>query len=706
MGAKLVYFLAKIGTFYLTAYISIDELYSGFCKLQIINIFLGADDNPQLIFESLNSTGMDLSEGDKIRNYILMGLTPISLQEQYYEKYWYHIERNTGNNVSLFFRDYLSIKMQATPSMNKIYLNFKDFMELKTFSNREDLLKDLLGYARRYESLLKANSNISRLNSCIERMNLFEATVSRPFLMEALRHFDQRVEQNSFKNAEELIKLFELTESYIFRRSICDIPTNALNKVFVALNYEILRLDGTSENYYEKLKFVLFRKTGTSQFPNDALFSESLSTKPIYLLRSKVKQYIMERFENSGTKEVKDVRGLISEGTYSIEHIMPQTLSSEWKSSLGPEHSKIHEEWLHRLANLTLTAYNSSYSNQSFINKKNHDQGFIKSGIRMNQQLGHLDQWTLKELQERNESMMKQALSIWPMVKSTYQPPSKFAESFSLADDISYKNMKIARYSLLGEDEVVTSWTEMYQSVIERLHSIKPLILLDLATSPSRSGPASQVSESEEPKLIEIDKGLWLNVNLNTDSKIGYLRKFFELYGIEESELIFYLSDQTGEDEVDENIGNTPLRKIKRKGFWRKALPVIKEQTGRFLNCSPTSSNWSSTYLGHGGITISLVANYDNIMVKLRIDSKDRDINTSLYEYLLQNQNQFSEYLRDELQWSNNGDVRYAQLMLENKSFGIEDEEKWNSCIEYMVSGVNLFSQYLVPLVNQFFESI
>jgi uncharacterized protein with ParB-like and HNH nuclease domain len=426
--------------------VSADGLYNAFCRLQIINIFLGSDDNPQLIFESLNSTGLDLSEGDKIRNYILMGLKPAKIQEQYYEKYWHRIEKCTNYDVSSFVRDYLSIKLQSTPAIKKVYLSFKEFMENKPFANKEELMEDLLSYARRYEILIKGNSDITELNSSIERLNRFEATVVRPFLMEVLRYSEYKAEAKYSINKEQLVDIFEFVESYIFRRQICDIPTNALNKVFVALNNEIVRYDGSINNYLEKFKYALLRKTSTGIFPDDKLFSDGLSNKQIYLMSAKNKKYILERFENWGTKEVKDVWKLIDEGTYSIEHIMPQTLNSEWEKELGQDYEIIHEEWVNRLANLTLTAYNSKYSNSTFEKKCNMTNGFRNSGIRMNQNIASFNKWTLIELEKRNEALIKQGLNMWPMAETIYEPPVKDLDSITLADELSMRVRKVSKF--------------------------------------------------------------------------------------------------------------------------------------------------------------------------------------------------------------------------------------------------------------------
>ena len=222
--------------------LSIDELFDAICRLEIINISLNHEDNPQLIFESLNSTGLDLSEGDKIRNYILMGL-PNDQQTKFYEKYWNRIENHTDYDVSSFVRDYLSIKQQSTPNMNSVYPAFKKYVEDTDQADIEPLLKDLLEYAKRYAVLLRGGYSDERLNGCIYRLNRLSTSVTRPFLLEALR-----LRENGVLTADELVEIFQFTESYLFRRTICDLPTNALNKIFLLLHREIVRMDGSEED--------------------------------------------------------------------------------------------------------------------------------------------------------------------------------------------------------------------------------------------------------------------------------------------------------------------------------------------------------------------------------------------------------------------------------------------------------------------------
>ena len=203
--------------------VTLDELFDAICRLEIINITLNNEDNAQLIFESLNSTGLELSEGDKIRNFILMGLQP-QRQEEYYEKYWNNIELCTKYDVSAFVRDYLSVKQQMIPAQKKIYTTFKKFVESGN-TEIKDLLEEMLAYAKRYQILLGEKTENKALNACISRLNRLETTVTRPYFLEVLRLSDEKV-----LTLAQVAEIFRIAENFIFRRFICDIPTNALNK--------------------------------------------------------------------------------------------------------------------------------------------------------------------------------------------------------------------------------------------------------------------------------------------------------------------------------------------------------------------------------------------------------------------------------------------------------------------------------------------
>lgn len=531
--------------------ISVDDLFMAISKLEIISITLDNSDNAQLIFESLNSTGLALTEGDKIRNYILMGQLPEN-QIKLYDVYWAKIELCTGNDVSSFIRDYLSIKRQITPTISNVYKDFKEYA-VSTNLPVEDLLEDLLRYARLFEKLSICKSDLQnrKLDDCLYRLMRLEIVVTRPFLMEVLR-----LNQDNKLNTDDVLQIFLVTENYLFRRNICDVPTNALNKIFLNLNKEIIRYDGTTDNYVQKFIYTLLSKKDSGRFPDDKEFSAELSVKPVYQMRGKYKAYLFERFENYGTVETKDVYTHLDNNTYSIEHIMPQHLTPAWIASLGENALEIHSVWLHRLANLTLTGYNPYLSNKTFDEKLNAENGGYKnSGLKMNQKISSKKSWGLEELEERNAEMIALAKKIWAYPQTTFVPAKKEFYSCTLDDEnIELTGRNIVKYGYQNIEQSVNTWADMMEHVIKYLHQKDKSVLADLAYNVSAYAELSNYVSNDKNKLrspLKIDNDIYIERNTSTALKISILRRLFVLYNAEPADLVFYLKDTEKENEVE-----------------------------------------------------------------------------------------------------------------------------------------------------------
>lgn len=636
--------------------LDIDELFDAICKLEIINISLNHEDNPQLIFESLNSTGLNLSEGDKIRNYILMGL-PNDQQTKFYEKYWNRIESYTDYDVSSFVRDYLSIKQQSTPNMNSVYPTFKKYVEDAEVADIEPLLKDLLEYAKRYAFLIKGGHSDERLNSCIYRLNRLSTSVTRPFLLEVIR-----LSESGALTADELIEVFHFTESYLFRRAICDLPTNALNKIFLLLHREIIRFDGDESHYVEKFKYALLSKRERTRFPSDEEFAECMSTRNIYGMNPKNKLYLFERLENSETSETKDVWGHLDRGEYSIEHIMPQHLTAAWIVSLGDNYEAIHTNWLHRLANLTLTAYNSRYSNSPFAEKRDMPHGFKDSGLRINQWVGRKEQWGLPELEERDQLLKNTVIGIWPYPTSNYHPQKKQMDAIALDEDVILTGRVLSKYSFKGAEQPVASWADMYQQVITMLHSENKAVLTKLAVSQDPAVDLSlhfSMSPTSFNSCRQIDTDLYVWTGTDTQYKINNLRKIFAIFDVPESELVFYLKDEDNSETV---AGN---RYEIRKKYWEYTLPQLKNafsENGLFENVNPVTSNWIAGFVGIPGIHIDCVANFDESRVELYLGMASKEKNKELFGFLFARKDNIEKVIGTQLIWSRIDDNKASKI--------------------------------------------
>lgn len=345
-----------------------------------------------------------------------------------------------------------------------------------------------------------------------------------------------------------------ITENYLFRRTICDLPTNALNKIFSTLHREITRYEGNDEGYVEKFKYALLSKKDRARFPDDDEFAERFTERQIYQMNSKNKIYIMERLENYSTIEDKDVYCHCDDGTYSIEHIMPQHLTPAWIKALGEDYEEIHEMWLHRIPNLTLTAYNSKYSNSTFEEKKSMKNGFEDSGIRMNTYIAKKDKWTLDELEERNQYLMGRSLEIWAAPTTTFKPAVKQMDSYTLDDDVSLSGRLIARFSYKNTEQPVSSWVEMFQKVLQILYAEDKSLITKLAVSKDDSlAQHFTMDEADFKKTVEIGDGIYVWTNTSTQTKLSVLNKVFKLYDADPSDLVFYLRDEN--ERAEEEAG-------------------------------------------------------------------------------------------------------------------------------------------------------
>lgn len=654
--------------------ISVDDLYAAIGKLEIISITLDQGDNAQLIFESLNSTGLALTEGDKIRNYILMGLPPKD-QNKYYDNYWAKIEKCTDKDVSGFIRDYLSVKQQITPTISNVYRAFKEYADNARLPI-DTLLTDVLRYARFYEKLLICKSGLKeqKLDDCLYRMMRLEIVVTRPFLMEVLR-----LNQDGKLTVDDILQIFLITENYLFRRNICEVPTNALNKIFLNLNKEILRYDNTADQYVAKFIYALRSKKESGRFPDDEEFTEALASKQVYLMRGKYKAYLFERFENYGTIETKDVYTHLDNNVYTIEHIMPQHLTPAWTESLGANASEIHETWLHRLANLTLTGYNPNLSNKPFQEKRDAEEGGYKaSGLKMNQKISNKDSWGLTELEERNDEMIALAKKIWSFPSTEFKPAEKEFDSCTLDDEnVDLTGRDIVKYSYQNVEQPVSSWADMFEHVVQFLHQKDRSVLAGLAYSTSDSMDLGNYVTNAEQGLrsaLKIDDNIFVERNTSTALKMSILRRLFALYDADPMDLVFFLKDEESEKAAEAS------RYDIRKRYWTYALPIIQKQhahRGSFSNVSPGTSNTVSGFFGISGFNISCIANFDQARIDFYMGKSDTAKNKAAFDTLVAHKEEIEQELGVALTWERANEYKASWLCYHLKDVSIANESDW-----------------------------
>lgn len=400
----------------------LEALCKGLAKLVIVDISLNRDqDNPQLIFESLNSTGRELSQADLIRNFILMGLEP-QLQTKLYEQYWRPMEVDFGQeayatNFDSFMRHYLTVKTGVIPNMREVYEAFKQYARSPKVTGVESLVADIRSFAGYYCAMALGAEPDSELKAVFHNIRELKVDVAFPLLLELYHDYTQQVLAKS-----ELLQAARLVESYVFRRAVCGIPTNSMNKTFATFGRELKK-----DRYLESIQANFLLLPSYRRFSADDEFKRELQLKDLYNFRSR--SYWLRRLENYGRKEWVPV------AAYTIEHIMPQNkdLSPQWKSELGPEWERIHETYLHTLGNLTLTGYNPEYSDRTFAEKRDMEGGFKQSPLHLNQGLGELEHWNKETIRQRGERLAAIATEVWampniePAVLEAYKPKAVMA---------------------------------------------------------------------------------------------------------------------------------------------------------------------------------------------------------------------------------------------------------------------------------------
>jgi len=404
-------------------------LCKGLAKLMVVDVALTRDqDDPQLIFESMNSTGRELSQADLIRNFVLMGLEP-ELQTRLYEQFWRPMELDFGqeaygSHFDAFMRHYLTVKTGEIPNVSEVYEAFKAHARSPKAAQAgvEGLVKDIRDFARYFCAMALGAETDTDLKLAFHDLRELKVDVAYPFLLELYGDYVAGSLPGS-----DFVTAVRLIEAYVFRRAICAIPTNSMNKTFATFT-KVLR----KEHYLESIRAHLQLLPSYRRFPSDEEFHRDLQTRDLYNFRSR--SYWLRRVENHGRKE------RVAVDQYTIEHILPQNenLSEAWKTALGPEWERVQGTWLHTLGNLTLTGYNSEYSDRPFNEKRDMTGGFKQSPLKLNAGIGQLDDWNEGAIKVRGGKLADMALDVWVAprlaadVLGAYRPKTATATTYAI----------------------------------------------------------------------------------------------------------------------------------------------------------------------------------------------------------------------------------------------------------------------------------
>lgn len=532
-------------------------------------------DDPQRIFESLNSTGLDLTQSDLIRNYILMDL-PAKRQEQVFKNIWSPIEDNARDSVkgtslvSEFIRDYLTMRNKRIPRKNNVYLEFRELFDNKddeSFNQELEQIKSLSYHYKKFINPVTVKDQIVRKE--LDYINRLEINVVYPFLLQVFED-----EDNGLLSKDELVAILQLIQSYTWRRFIVGLPTNALNKIFMTLYSEV-----DTENYYESVAVALLKKKGSGRFPTDDDLKFALKEKDLYNVQPKNKYYMFEKLENYNNKEFVDTNNEL----ITIEHIFPQNPDSNWSSELPEEEYLLFKEkYLNTIGNLTLSGNNGALGNRSFIAKKmmdfnNNEQGYIYSRLWLNKYLSSIDKWDVANYKKRTELLTYRFFDVWKYPAVVLDETEEFDEVNIFDADIpTGKKLEF----FIFEDQKVEENTisQMYLYVIRALHEKNSQLLLNKQDILKITRDSNNFRSPQE-----VLNGWFIEANVDSNSKFIILKKLLRLFELDDELYIKYSSEN--------NHNPVPNRyKIRRK-YWQQLLPLIRDYTDIFSYLNPSNDN-------------------------------------------------------------------------------------------------------------------
>lgn len=521
---------------------SVDSFYDALQRLEGVSIILDEDDNAQMIFESLNSTGMDLNDVDLIRNYLLMNCAPKE-QEDLYTKYWIKLEQKLGKHFTDFVRDYLSLKngMVVQNGKNKVYTAFRKYYK-NNYANKEitleEFLEEWLEYADAYSMLLIPTNNVINKRSIENALNdtiMLNMKTTFPFLVKILLDYKKEI-----IDEQTTIKILRLVESYAVRRSICSVQGGALSQAMASL-YKDLK-EKYKENLYEDLYTKVAKKMASistnAYFPRDDQFSDSFENRDMY--SSPLKKYILYKLENSNQdKEIINIDNL------TIEHVMPNTITNEWKKYLDMEDvDEFHSQYKNKIGNLTLTAYNSEMGQKLFDEKKNNSEF---SRLYLNKYFNDIPKWNKNEIEKRGKVLSEMAKKIWPF-PNVIPEEDLSAESYNLldnTDELDFSNTKPLKYIFDDNDEErVNSWSTLYQKMMKFLYNSNSDLFMTFMGKENYCETTRKLISDSEEELIngkKISENLFIETNNNTARKIKILTSLLIDMGYESSSLIVYV---------------------------------------------------------------------------------------------------------------------------------------------------------------------
>jgi uncharacterized protein with ParB-like and HNH nuclease domain len=658
---------------------------NGLNRLIFVEISLERDkDDPQRIFESLNSTGLDLSQSDLIRNFILMDLEPKD-QSRVFEQIWNPIEENARDltmqksMVSEYIRDYLTLRNKKIPNKGKVYLEFK-----KLYSNKKDEayqteLENIKSLSVHYKKLINPSKvGDRRLRKELEYIARLEINVAYPFLLQVFEDTE-----NGLIEFEDLLKILKLIQSYTWRRFIVGLPTNALNKIFMTLYAEV-----DTEEYYDSIALALIKKKGSAKFPTNEELKIALQDKDLYNTQSKNRSYMFELLENFNNREHVDT----SNQNITVEHIFPRNPNEDWNSDLTPdEYFVFKEKRLNTIGNLTLSGNNGALSNKSFREKKfmnvdGGEQGYNYSRLWLNDYLKSIDQWDLSTYEKRSNLLYERFLKIWEYPEIEI-PVTENGTELNIFEAESPTHKKLEYFIFENSKVEADAIAQMYFYVIRKLYEKNTQLLL---SNQELFKITRDSSDFRTPQ--DLINGYFIEANIDSNTKFNTLKKLLTVYALEDELIIKY------DPSFEGAFG--PSSTTIRKNFWHQLLPLISN-TDLFSKVNPSKDHWLSTGAGISGLAYTLIITRSCVRVELGISSSSKEQNKKYFHKLYSDKEAIESRFGSTLVWEELAEHKMSRVKSQLDGVNLFEPNDWELMNKYLIETLPKFEKAFQASINK-----
>jgi uncharacterized protein with ParB-like and HNH nuclease domain len=661
-----------------------EVILKGLNRLIFVEISLerGKDD-PQRIFESLNSTGLDLSQSDLIRNFILMDL-PAKDQNRIFDTIWNPIEENAkdlvkqSSLVSEYIRDYLTLRNKKIPNKNKVYFEFKNLYSNKKDEGYQQELENIKSLSVHYKKFVNPSTVVdTSIKRELEYINRLEINVAYPFLLQVFEDTE-----NGLLSKDELIAILKLIQSYAWRRFIVGLPTSSLNKIFMTLYAEV-----DTEEYVDSVAKALLKKKGSAKFPTNEDLKTALKDKDLYNTQPKNRNYLFEMLENFNNREFVNT----SNENITIEHIFPRNPSDDWSTNLpSEEYFLFKEKYVNTIGNLTLSGNNGALSNKSFKAKKEmnidgNEQGYQYSRLWLNSYLKSIDTWDVSKYEERLNIIYDRFLKIWeyPNVVISENDGLEEQNIFD-AESATHKKLEyfIFENTKVEEDTIA----QMYFYVIRKLYEKNSQLLLSNQDVFKITRNPADFRAAQEAL-----NGYYIESNIDSNSKISILKRLLTLFEMEDDLFIKYSSGTDGESE--------PSRFNIRKKYWQQILPLLNN-TSLFSNVSPSKDHWLSAGAGTAGVRFNLLITKTYVGIELAIVTSTKETNKAYFKKLFKHKDEIEQSFGGAIVWEELPDNKMSRIKIEEQGVNLFNESDWQRMNNFIVTNLSKFEKALQPHIK------